>query len=260
MNAYDEEDFNWNDDSKPFAKYTPEEFYAVLCEHEIDYKEREIPVKLIFNEINIKVITLLKFLNKTKGYDRIKTNRELEFIQAYNEYCDFHNPVEIFNYFKEDDIKTLTMDISDWNNWKQIHCISKKKTYSFDKSDTDKEIVTDEYLEIKAEFERCSECPIVDELNHLRDELVTYKNQLNELKARIENEKKSYIEGNGLCTTVIKMRKNGDSDKKIAKHLESQYGISKAMIGALLYHVTDGIVSSEAIRKYGVRMCDGEEC
>ena len=93
MNEYEEEDFNWNDESEPFAKYTPEKFYAILCEHEIDYKEREIPVKLIFNEINIKVITLLKFLNKTKGYDRIKTNRELEFIQAYNEYCDFHNPV-----------------------------------------------------------------------------------------------------------------------------------------------------------------------
>lgn len=256
---YKKENFYCKDTNEFFEKYTPEEFYAVLCEHEVNYEDREIPVKLIFNEINIKVRTLLKFLNKTKEYDRIKTNRELEFIQAYNEYCDCHTPVEIFNYFKEDDIKTLTIDISDWNNWKQIHCISKKKSYSFNENAINKEIINDEYLEIKAEFERCSECHIIDELNHLRDEIVNYKKQLNELKVRIENEKKLYIEGNGLCTTVIKMRKNGNSDQEIAKYLESNYAISKAMIGALLYHTTDGIASSEAIRKYGVRMCNGEK-
>ena len=56
MHAYDEEDFSWNDESEPFAKYTPEEFYEVLAEHEVDYEDREIPVKLIFNKININII------------------------------------------------------------------------------------------------------------------------------------------------------------------------------------------------------------
>lgn len=96
------------------------------------------------------------------------------------------------------------------------------------------------------------------EMSALREENAALKAELEQARAALEEARRGQgaatLEGHGLCSLVITMRREGKTEEEIAAFLsDAGKWCSAAQIGALLY-LKEGRVSKDAMQKHGQRL------
>lgn len=96
------------------------------------------------------------------------------------------------------------------------------------------------------------------EISALREKVAALEEEQKQARAALEGVRwgqgAASPDGHGLCSLVIRMRKEGKTEEEIAAFLsDAGKWCSAAQIGALLY-LKEGRVSKDAMQKHGQRL------
>lgn len=220
-----------------------------------------IPADVIRKKMRMSPIQFIDFMNHGKGP---VTSKEESFRKWKNDlYAD--EP-----FFSVDSMSDFSVHILDWEAWRREHPDMMQETPAREDSpaagaddgrlpaalrEKDDRITDLETALVAkdAEFEQARA-----EMSALREEVAALKAKLEQVRAALEEARRGQeaatLEGHGLCSLVITMRREGKTEEEIAAFLsDAGKWCSAAQIGALLY-LKEGRVSKDAMQKHGQRL------